>query len=216
MLVSNDLYSDYNKVLKDTKCKCVYIPNMIDIKGSQISKLNNKNLITVSRLSEEKGLYDLIDVIEIVKEKENNVKLNLIGDGILYSNLNKYIKDKNLDQNVNMLGFKESNEVYKIYKDSSLYVMTSFTESFGIVLLEAFSHGVPAVAFDSANGAKNLIKNNTNGILISNRNKKKMADEIVKLLNDKKLLKELSKNAINTSKEYLPAKVIPMWNNILQ
>ena len=57
--------------------------------------------------------------------------------------------------------------------------MTSYSESFGLVLLEAFSFGVPAIAFDSASGPCELINTN-NGILVSNRDKNLMADNIIK------------------------------------
>ena len=62
--------------------------------------------------------------------------------------------------------------------------MTSFTESFGIVILEAFSHGVPAVAFSSAQGANELINNDV-GFIINDRNKEEMAKIIKEYLGNK-------------------------------
>ena len=61
--------------------------------------------------------------------------------------------------------------------------MTSFEESFGLVLVEASSFGLPLIAFDSAIGAKEIIQEN--GILVSNRDKSVMIKKIKKLMDDK-------------------------------
>ena len=216
VLVSKELYDDYSKVLNNTNCKCVYIPNMVEINVDKLSTLNNHNLITVSRLSEEKGIYDLIDVVDLVKKDIPNIQLNLIGDGPLFNDILNYVKEKSLQDNIHLLGFRESKEVYRYLSKSSLYVMSSFTESFGIVLLEAFSFGVPAIAFDSASGACEIINNEENGILIANRDKKQMANRIVDYLNNKKLQRELSKGTQKDLSKYYPECVILMWKEIFR
>lgn len=215
VVVSNTLYNDYSKLLTNTNCKCVYIPNMVNIINSKLSKVNNHNLITVSRLSKEKGLFDLVDVVELVKNEIKDIKLNLIGDGDLFDSLLAYVKDKNLKDNVSFLGYMKSNDVYKEYLKSSLYVMTSFTESFGIVLLESFTFGVPAIAFDSANGACEIINSN-NGILIANRDKKLMADTIINYLNDDNLRDKLSKGTQKDLQKYAPECIIVAWKKLFR
>ena len=214
VLVSKNLYNDYSKVIINAKCKCVYIPNMIDIKKCNISSLDSKTLINVSRFSKEKGLYDLIDVIEIVRDSIRDIKLNLIGDGPLFDSIKSYVFEKKLENNVVFYGFQNTDFISKCLDKSSLYVMTSFTESFGISLIEAFSHGVPAVAFDSANGACELIGNNE--LLISGRNKSKMANEIVKLLEDRKTLSRFAEEYLMVSKKYMPSKIVGEWKKIIK
>lgn len=213
VLVSKELYCDYNKALTNTSCKCVYIPNMVSISDNKLSKLNNKKLITVSRLSEEKGIYDLVDVIELVKKDIPDITLNLIGDGPLFDSILDYVKEKKLSDNIHLLGYRKSESVYEYLQDSSLYVMTSLTESFGIVLLEAFSFGVPAIAFDSASGACELINSN-NGYLIANRDKKLMAKQIVEYLNDLNIQKKLSKGTQKDLQKYTPECIIVAWKEL--
>lgn len=215
VLVSNDLYNDYSKALKNTNCKCVCIPNMVSIDVNKLSKLDNHELITVSRLSEEKGIFDLIDVIDLVKNKISDIKLNLIGDGPLFEDVLSYVRDKNLQENIHLLGYRKSEEVYEYLSKSSLYVMTSYTESFGIALLEAFSFGVPAIAFDCASGACELI-NQDNGFLIPNRDKELMASKIITYLNDKKLHDKLSKGSQKNLIKYSPDYVIISWKELLK
>lgn len=213
VLVSEALKNDYEKAM-NTNCKCVFIPNMIDIDKPRKSNVDNNNLITVSRLSKEKGLFDLINVIKRVKNEVPDVKMNLIGDGVLFDQIKELVQVNNLEDCVEMPGFKDSDFIHSSLYNSSLYVMTSYTESFGIALLEAFSHGVPAIAFDSAEGARELI-NGENGKLVSDRDVEKMSDQIIFLLNNKKELKQMSSEAIKTYKKYLPDIVIDKWKNIL-
>ena len=92
--------------------------------------------------------------------------------------------------------------------------MTSYTESFGIVLIEAMSHGIPCIAYDSADGARELLKNG-NGILIKNRNKFAMSKEIVKLLKNNNKIKELSNKGYSSCKKYLLDNVSDEWIELL-
>ena len=91
--------------------------------------------------------------------------------------------------------------------------MTSLTESFGLVLIEANSYGIPCIAFDSASGAKQIIENKE--LLISNRDKEKMAKLIVKLLKDKDKLQVYGKEAYNNCQKYLLANVKKKWLDLL-
>ena len=83
-------------------------------------------------------------------------------------------------------------KVNKYMLKSDLYVMTSISESFSLVLLEASSVGLPLVAFDIPIGPSSIIYNDINGYLIPNRDVKLMASKIVELLKDReKLILEL-------------------------
>ena len=188
VLVSKELKDYYEKLFneKNIKCKCVYIPNFISEVKEQTTNLNN-NLISVGRLSKEKGFSDLIDVFKLLNI---DTKLNIIGDGVEKTNLINKIRKYNLDDKIILHGFQNQDYINNLYLDSSIYLMTSYTESFGLVLLEAMSLGVVPIAFDSASGAKEIIKDKYNGYLIKNRDKKEMANTIKYLLNNKDKLKE--------------------------
>ena len=80
--------------------------------------------------------------------------------------------------------------------------MTSFEESFGLVVIEAMSYGIPCIAFDSAKGVLDVL-NASNGYLISNRNLEEYSDTILKYLNlTSKEKKKISKNARATATKY--------------
>ena len=216
VLVSDNLRNYYNKEFNkyNIKCECIFIPNFINYYPDKVSNLDNNNIISVGRLSKEKGYVDLIDVFKLVNLKMN-ARLDIIGDGKEREAIEKKIIKNNLSTKIKLHGYQKSQYINNMYQKSSLYVMTSYTESFGLVLVEAMSFGLPCIAYTSAEGACDIIQNNYNGYLIKNRNEHDMADTIVKLLNDKKKLKELSKNARISASKYLEDNVKKKWINII-
>lgn len=212
VLVSKDLTNFYKK---RTNTKCIYIPNMIE-KSNVQSKLKEKNLISIGRLSPEKGFLDLIDVFKIVNKKYPDWILNIVGDGKEYEALESKIKENNLEKNVILHGYLTKDKINSLLEKSSIYVMSSFTESFGIVLLESFAYGIPCVAFDSAEGALEIINDNKDGFLIKDRNKEKMAEKICDLINDYDRRKEMGSNGLKKSYKFAKEKVIEKWKKIIK
>lgn len=217
ILVSNNLKDYYTKLFEDKKinCQCIYIPNFLDQIPELSSKLKNNNLLSVGRLSKEKGMADLIDVYKLVDLKVNDTHLNIIGDGVEKENIEKKILKDNLALKVELHGFQDKDYINRFYLDSSLYLMTSKTESFGLVLVEAMSYGLPCIAYDSAEGANDIIQNNYNGYLIKNRNEHDMADKIIELLNNRKELQRLGNNAKKTALKYSQKEVLEEWKKVL-
>jgi len=210
--ISKSLYKSYNKKFKNAKC--VYIPNVIDSIPVKSSKLNHNTVISIGRLSKEKGFSDLISTISLIKEQVKDIKLHLIGDGVLKGELQKQIEALNLEENIIMHGFLDKKNIEKLMLESSIYVMTSYTESFGLVLIEAMSYGLPLIAFSSAEGAKGLISNN--GILIENRDKNKMANMIIKLLNNKDKRLKYGENGKVNCEQFLSSNVKKEWIKLLK
>lgn len=211
VVVSEDLKEFYKNKIGDTKC--LYIPNVIDNIYDKPKYNTNYNLVSVGRFSKEKAFEDLIEVIGIVKKDIPNIHLNLVGDGKLKNDITNKIESLDLKENIKLCGYLSQSEIKKVMLDSSLYVMTSLTESFGLVLIEANSYGIPCIAFDSASGAKQIIENKE--LLISNRDKEKMAKLIVKLLKDKDKLQAYGKEAYNNCQKYLLANVKKKWIDLL-
>ena len=212
VLVSETLTNFYQKLVRP---KCIYIPNIIDDLPNKKTSLTDNIIVSVGRMEKEKGFDDLIDIIALVKKDIPNIKLYLMGDGSLKKSLEKKANDLALTDNIIFTGFISKTEMAKYLTEAKLYVMTSYTESFGLVLLEAMSYGIPCIAFDSADGARELLKNNI-GILVPNRDKEIMSKEIIKLLDDDNRLKELSTTSLKYVTNYLPDKVKDKWLTILK
>ena len=215
LVVVSPLMEELYKKKVSKKTKVVFIPNMLDKPSKSKAKYGTHNIITVGRLVSEKGIDELVDVVEIIKKKYPDVHLDIVGDGPLNKDLKKYISNKKLGKNITMHGFKGSLEVEKLSLDSSVYATTSHTESFGLAVLEAQNYSLPVVAFDSASGVKYLLKNGS-GILVKDRNKAKMAKEIENLFDDKSAFKNYSDEAKKNANNYTINNVKPLWENIIK
>lgn len=215
VLVSEELRSYYKKKLKNYKCKCVYIPNVIEEIPQKVSSLTKKKIISVGRLAKEKAYNDLIDVMKLVHEEEPTWELDIIGDGAQRNFLGDRIYKEDLSY-IKLHGYQKKDYINQLLKNSSIYVMSSITESFGIVLLEAMSYGIPCVAFDSAEGANDIIENEKNGYLIENRDKVLMKEKIISLIHDLKKRKEFGQNARMASLNYTPDMIKKRWIKILK
>ena len=216
VLVSDSLRKFYKKQLANTKCKCFYVPNILDTVPEHLSKLNEKRLISVGRLSREKAYEDLLDVFQLIHKKEPSWRLDIIGDGAQKNLLGDRIFAEGWTDCVKLHGFQDKTYINNLLSKSSIYLMSSITESFGIVLIEAMSHGLPCVAFDSAEGATELIEDGKNGFLISYRNKEEYAKKVIELIQDKKERTQLGKNGRETSLCFTSDKVKRDWMKVLK
>lgn len=106
-------------------------------------------LVTVARLRPEKGIYELLNVLNSIHHKGNSTgyKLTVVGDGLERFRLEKYVKENNL--NVEFVGARNQTEIINIYHDSDLAIFPSIErETFGLTVLEAMSCGLPCVVSD--------------------------------------------------------------------
>ena len=215
VLVSSDLQKFYSSKLVNSKVMCIYIPNAIESIPNKVSSLKDKRLISVGRLSHEKGFIDLLKVYNVLQLEYPDWCLDIVGDGVERGKLEEYIKKHHLD-NVTLHGFQGKEYIDELLNKSSIYVMTSFTESFGIVLLEAMSHGVPCIAYDSAEGAREIINSGDNGFLIKNRNLDAMVLKIRNLIENEKLRKNVGKAARESINKYTNEVVGEEWFTLIE
>lgn len=217
VVVNKSLQKFYQEEFSKHKIKCVvdYIPNYIDCISKTKTDYKSDALIAVGRLESCKGFLDLIDVFNLVSKKNKEATLTLVGDGKEYQAILNKIISLGLSKKVKMLGYQSQEVINNLYDKSSLYIMTSHTESFGLVMLEAMSHGLPVVGFSSAEGARDLIKDGENGYLIANRDQQAMANKIVELLKDRTLLQKTGANAYKSVKKYTKEEVTKDWEKLI-
>ena len=210
MPVSKQLTNMYSKKLQGKHVKCRYIPHCLKKYTDKTSTLEEKNIISAGRLSKEKGFLDLIDVFEIVNKSNPDWHLTIAGDGQEREIIEEKIKQKKLENKI-QLGFLNEEELEKELLKSSIYVMTSFSESFGLILIEAESFGLPLIAFDTAEGPKEIIEHGKNGFLIQNRSTEEMANKICELITNKESRNKIGQAARQDSAKYKMEEVQKIW-----
>ena len=212
VLVSKALKDYYS----DSIPKSIYIPNVIDYIPEKSSNLKDKRLVSVGRLSPEKGYDDLLKIFKELNKTYKDWKLDIVGSGNEEENLKNYIKENNLEKSVTLHGFKDTKFIYDLFNKSSIYLMTSHTESFGIVLIEAMSAGLPCIAFKSAEGANEIIKDSYNGYLIDNRSKEEYIEKVKKLMDNYELRKKLGVNARESIDKYSSSIIKEEWISLIE
>lgn len=212
--VSKELTNFYTATLTG-KVKCYYMPNSLD-SIPEIDSDYTQNVVTVGRLSKEKGFDDLIDVFKKVVSKNPDYKLEIIGDGPERDNLEQKIYNLHLENNIIMHGFQNKDYINNVLSHSTIFIVTSYTESFGIALLEGMSYALPSIIFDTASGSLELVTNDVSGYVIKNRSKDVMAKKIVNLLENKKEIRKMGVKAKEIAKNYSFEKIKERWLTFLE
>lgn len=209
------IIENYNNTLKP-----VYIPNILTKYHNNNS--NSLNIVdhyclSVGRLSKEKGFDRLINIWQYVKQKTNgNLKLYIIGEGEQRQFLENRIDELDLKDTVKLLGLKSNQEVRQYMSKAICYCMPSYTEAFGIVLVEALGAGLPQVAFDVRFGPRNIIIDEQTGYLINDNDTKRFANVVVNIYENEKLKEFLSANSLKRSNDFSEDAIIPKWEKIIK
>lgn len=218
VLLMKDFISPYMKYAKlsDNK-KFTCIPNMLSYNEfCSIDDIENKEktILIVSRLDERfKRILLALKIWEDLKKQScaKEWKLKIIGAGDDYHKYIAYIKKNHLTD-VYFLGRQDP---IQYYKESSLFLMTSISESWGLTITEAQQFGVIPIAFDCFPSLKEIISDQYNGFLVPENQLSKYANILKELIVNEKKRKEVAKNCIESSKKYSEAIIIEKWNNLL-
>lgn len=197
----------------------------------------NKTIITSGRLSDQKGQINLIRAFSIVREKIPDSNLVILGTGELEAELLNLIQKLNLEQSVQLLGFKEN--PFKYIHNSEVFILPSLFEGFGNVILESMACDTIVISTDCPSGPKEIL-NPTNlskkidgiefgdyGILIpvlsnkiSDINHKIvkeeyiMAEAIINILNNDRCRYEYKSRLQERVSEFHISKIIEQWCNL--
>jgi glycosyltransferase involved in cell wall biosynthesis len=162
-------------------------------------KLNdNYVLITLCRLHPKKGLTYLIDGVNKVLKKIENVRLVIVGDGSERAFLEKKVLDLGLNDKVIFTGYIPNNEKYNLMSMSDIFILPSLSDTFPITVLEAMGCNLPVIVTDNV-GVSDYIHDNDCGYVIPIRNSNKISECVLYLLQDKKHLIKQSINARKVS-----------------
>tara|TARA_B100000989_G_scaffold26148_1_gene16917 strand:- start:1506 stop:2603 length:1098 start_codon:yes stop_codon:yes gene_type:complete len=165
--------------------KIISLPNPLENPNNKKFKYSSKNFLYIGRLSKEKGIYQLIKGFEIfIKKNNNNFKLIIVGDGSQKHMIEKYLKARKLNDKVIMR--KWTHNTRKHYIDAKLFILPSFFEGFGNVLIEALSYGLPCLSTNT-DGPKEILENGKFGLLIKNNHPKTISKGLVKIIKNYKV-----------------------------
>jgi glycosyltransferase involved in cell wall biosynthesis len=186
------------------------IPNAIVIPQATAA-LKNKRAIAAGRIAPVKGFDKLISIWSVIHRDLPDWHLHIYGQGeaAYIELLNTQIKLQGLEKIVHINPATSCLQAEML--EASLYVMTSKTECYPMVLLEALSVGLPVVSYDCPTGPRNIIKHLYSGILIPNQDEAAFAKEVVILAQNQPLLQQMGAQAKIASKAFSVEAVMQKW-----
>lgn len=175
-----------------------------------------KNIIlNVGRLHPQKNQKLLIDAFNLIKDQIADYSLHIYGDGELERELNDQIKRLGLEKRVFIL--PSTKDIYDRMRESSLFVLSSDYEGMPNVLLEAMSLGIPSVSTDcKPGGARTIISQNKNGIIVPLNDKEKLADAMLDVLMHKDKADKLAEQGMLIRKMHSKEHIYDIWDQTLK
>lgn len=193
----------------------IYLPHFRSIMPYEKAKLNDNIALTIGRYTDVKQQIALLRVWNIIVNKRNirNWKLNIVGEGELFQEFQYYINTNKLNDYVQLLPPRKDVDFY--YKQASLFLLTSKSEGFGMVLLEAISFGLPCISYDCPSGPRDIITNNKNGYLIKINDELALEQAILIIVNNPEVKIKMGSESFSMSQNWNDSKLLKQWFSIL-
>lgn len=200
--------NDWGKYVKTRVIKNIVHPNLMGV----LSDLQSKRVVFAGRLVEQKGVFDLLEIWKRVHQKHPDWCLDIYGDGELRSQLEINIKSLN----IGICLHSPVLDIFSKYVESSMLLLTSLYEPFGLVMPEAMSCRLPVVAFDCPDGPSLIIQDGENGFLVKNRDINIFVDRVCRLIDSLELRRQMGSAALKTSVHFAPEQIMPQWICLFQ
>lgn len=193
--------------------KLVVIPNFLaELEEKKEERLNQ--VIAVGRMHEVKGFPRMLDIWKEVKTDEPYV-LKLVGAGEQFEEIKEKVKSCGMEDKVILTGALPHDQVMEEMSKSKAYLMTSYTEAFPFVLIEAMSMGLPILAYDVRVGPKAMVSDGVNGYLIQENDRDTFITDLEGLLANKETWQSMSEKALERAEMFTEERVLEMWMEIL-
>lgn len=191
-----------------------YLPHFKSDLHYEKAAQNENIALSIGRFTDVKQQIILLQIWNsLVNEKQiKNWKLFLVGEGELKSQFKLYINTNNLQDHVFLKSPRQDVEFY--YKQASLFLLTSKTEGFGMVLLEAISFGLPCISFDCPSGPRDIIRDAENGFLIALNDQISYEKAVVKFIKNPNLIKAMGIKSFSISQNWKDSELLNSWINI--
>jgi len=172
----------------------------IDKRYAFVNKANIFTITSIGRFEVQKDFHTLIKAYLKIKKQAKDIQLVLIGDGHQKQELIDLIGENPSSVHIHFIGWQKN--VFPYLKKSSIFVLSSNYEGFSLSILEAMSQGLPIISTNTPYGPAEILKGGKYGILTPIGNKKKMAEAILSLIDDKEKRYRYAQLSLTRVKEF--------------
>jgi glycosyltransferase involved in cell wall biosynthesis len=161
--------------------------------------LSDNNIVvgTVGRLTRQKGYSLLIDAVRLLLPRYQHLRLVIVGEGELESELRSLIKSRQLSEHCIIIHPTETETMLHYYSIFDIFVLPSLWEGLPYSLLDAMAMAKPVVAF-AVGGVQDVLENRKTGLLVPPQNKQALADAISQLIDNKEFRCQLGNASAET------------------
>jgi glycosyltransferase involved in cell wall biosynthesis len=189
-----------------------FMPNPLPMMPETVSPRTEKTVVSIGRLSHQKGLDILLDAWAEATRQMPGWTLKLYGAGELEQSLKKQATELGLDDSVEWAG--QTRDVVGALHGASVFVQSSRGEGFPLALLEAMACGVPCVAFDCAPGVHEIVQDGVDGLLARPGNTPELARQLVRLMQNQELRDRMGDLARENVQRYSPESITQRWEEL--
>lgn len=199
----------------ELKCPiaAIHNPVMYAENGSAYN-IASKIIMSVGRLTYQKGFDRLVDVAEIVLSDTEDWKWLIYGEGEEHNQLQEEINKRGLQDKLILMG--NVDDIDNRYSQAAMFVMTSRYEGLPMTLLEAKYYHLPIVSFDIKTGPRECILNNVNGYLVEDNDIKAMAEYINNLIGDEQKRLDFANKSLKDTEKFESTYIIDKWKKLIE
>ena len=197
--------------------KVTTIYNWIDdaiIDEGAVYDRESKKILTVGRISAEKGFDMLADIARDLFSRVPDWEWHIMGDGPDRDAFEEKIREYGIEKNIVMHGAVPDASRY--YGEYAVMALTSYREGLPLTLLEAKAKKLPCVSFDVVTGPSEIIRDGVNGYLVPMYDKVMFADRLCELIEHTETRQSFSDNAFIDIDKFKKAKILDDWLSLIE
>ena len=187
----------------------VVIPNFISRESEEQASLESKHVIFVGRFDYQKRVLDALSIWEEVFKRFPDWILDIYGEGEMKDEIESRVSNMK-----NVILHQPTDKIYDCYRNSSVLILTSLFEPFGLVLPEAMNCGLPVVAFDCPYGPAEIITDGKDGFLVKNRNFEIFVEKLCLLMDKRDYRIKIGEAARLSSMRFEAEDIMYKWRRL--
>lgn len=180
------------------------------------AEVSSKKIMAAGRISPVKNFTDLIEAFSRLAKSFPEWQLHFFGEDYLgtQAKLEQKIKDYGLQSQIKFMGVSPDLKVSM--QNYSIYAMTSESECFPMVLLEALSVGLPVISYDSPTGPKHILTDHEDSFLVPYKNLDIFTEKLKLLMQNENVLREMGQKGHENVRRFAIETVIQNWKNLFK
>lgn len=205
----------YRRRLPDLTTRVELIPNALPWPIPKTpASLDAKIVVAAGRLTKRKAFGRLVKSFQPVARAHPEWQLHIYGTGPEQATLEQMIRSRGLESQVMLKG--HARDLEPVLRGASVFALTSRTEGFSMVLIEAMSAGLPLVSFDCPQGPREIVDNGKNGFLVPEGDLAGFTSALTSLIEDPDLRHRCGHQAYADAQAYTQDVIVEEWLTLIE